>query len=94
MPARSARRLGEARGYKVVENIAYPGNTTEVTSEVQRLKAANPDVVFQLSYTSDALLFVKTYQAARFQSSGLPRLRFRLRGSEVHADRPARTRST
>ena len=50
------------RGYNLVADIAYPANTSEVTSEVQRLKAANPDAVFQISYTSDAILFMKTYK--------------------------------
>lgn len=49
-------------GYKIVENIAYPANTTSMTSEVQRLKAANPDIVLAASYVSDAVLMMKTFK--------------------------------
>jgi len=53
-----------------VADIAYPANTSEVTSEAQRLKAANPDAVFQISYTSDAILFMKTYKQLDFNPAG------------------------
>lgn len=56
----------QERGYDLVADIAYPANTSEVTSEAQRLKAAAPDVVFQISYTSDAVLFMKTYRQLDF----------------------------
>ncbi|NPV69603.1 MAG: ABC transporter substrate-binding protein [Firmicutes bacterium] len=53
-------------GYKVVEKITYPRDSTNVTAEVLRLKKANPDVVLQASYTSDAILFMKTYKDLDF----------------------------
>ncbi len=68
---KTTKKFAEERGYKVVADIAYPANTSEVTSEVQKLKAANPDVVFQVSYTSDAVLFMKTYKQLDFNPQGI-----------------------
>ena len=65
------KKFAQERGYEVVADIAYPANTSEVTSEVQKLKAANPDVVFQVSYTSDAILFMKTYKQLDFNPQGI-----------------------
>ena len=47
-------------GYDVVNNIAYNKAATSLTSEVQRLKAASPDVLLPSSYTADAMLFMRT----------------------------------
>jgi branched-chain amino acid transport system substrate-binding protein len=67
----TTKRFAQERGYQVVADISYPANTSEVTSEVQRLKAANPDVVFQVSYTSDAILFMRTYKQLDFNPQGI-----------------------
>jgi branched-chain amino acid transport system substrate-binding protein len=53
------KMAGDGR-YQVTNNIAYRAKTTSLTSEVQRLKAANPDVLMPSSYTSDAMLFLRT----------------------------------
>jgi len=60
--AKNTRDVAGKYGYEVAVQIAHPTNTTDVTSEVQKLKATNPGVVFQLSYTSDAILFMRTYK--------------------------------
>ena len=54
------RKLAGERGYQVVSDIKYRSNTVSMTSEVQVLKNANPDVVMPSSYTTDAILLVKT----------------------------------
>jgi branched-chain amino acid transport system substrate-binding protein len=58
--ARVQEQLAQTGGYKVVEKLAYRARTTSMQTEVQRLKAANPDVLLPTSYTSDAILFIKT----------------------------------
>ena len=58
--ARVQEQLAQAGGYRVVEKLAYRARTTSMQTEVQRLKAANPDVLLPTSYTSDAILFIKT----------------------------------
>ncbi len=52
--------LAKQGNYKVLEKISYRAKTTSLTSEVQRLKAAAPDVFLPSSYTSDAMLFLRT----------------------------------
>jgi branched-chain amino acid transport system substrate-binding protein len=52
---------GEQR-YPIVEKIIYPAKSTQLTSEVQRIKAANPDLIMQSSYLGDAILSMKTYK--------------------------------
>jgi branched-chain amino acid transport system substrate-binding protein len=53
-------RLAKERGFRVLENIAYKAQTTSLTAEVQRLKAANADVLMPSSYTSDTFLLLRT----------------------------------
>ena len=53
-------KMAKKQGYKVVEKISYKAKTTTLDSEVQRLKAKNPDVLLPSSYTSDTYLFLDT----------------------------------
>ena len=52
--------MAKEQGYKVIEKISYKAKTTTLSSEVQRLKAKNPDVLLPSSYTADAYLFLNT----------------------------------
>jgi len=52
--------------YNLVKQISYPAKTTQLTSEVQSLKAANPNLVMQSSYTADAILSMRTYKELGF----------------------------
>ena len=56
------RRKASEFGMKVVLDIAYPHEATNVEAEVVRLKGAKPDVIFMSSYDSDAILFQKTFK--------------------------------
>jgi branched-chain amino acid transport system substrate-binding protein len=58
--AKVQRALAQKAGYKLVADFAYRYNSTSLTAEVQKLKAANPDVWFPTSYQSDAILFTRT----------------------------------
>jgi branched-chain amino acid transport system substrate-binding protein len=58
--AKVQERFANERGVKIVEKITYKAQTTSLTSEVQRLKASNSDVLFPSSYTSDAFLLLRT----------------------------------
>ena len=57
---RVQERLANERGVKILEKIAYKAQTTSLTSEVQRLKASNADVLLPSSYTSDSFLLLRT----------------------------------
>jgi branched-chain amino acid transport system substrate-binding protein len=58
--SRIEKELAAKAGYQVVADIAYRSRATSLTSEVQKLKAANPDILFPTSYASDAILLNKT----------------------------------
>ena len=53
-------KMAKEQGYKVVQKISYKAKTTSLTPSVQILKAANADVFLPSSYTSDAMLFMRT----------------------------------
>lgn len=44
----------------ITDDISFQGNSTDMTSQVQKIRSANPDAVFTLAFTNDAILFVKT----------------------------------
>ena len=50
-------------GYQVIARIPYNANARDVSAEVLQLKEKNPDVVIFVSYTSDAILFMKTFRS-------------------------------
>jgi branched-chain amino acid transport system substrate-binding protein len=53
------RKLAQAAGIKVVADIKYRGNSPSLSTEAQRLKAANADVLMPSSYTNDAILMLR-----------------------------------
>ncbi len=58
--AKVQEKLAKDNGLKVLEKITYKAQTTSLSSEVQRLKAANADVLLPSSYTSDTFLLLRT----------------------------------
>jgi branched-chain amino acid transport system substrate-binding protein len=54
------RKIAAERGYKVVADIKYKANSPSLTSEVEQLKSADADVLMPSSYTTDAILLVRT----------------------------------
>ena len=58
--ANAQTKLAADRGYKILADIKYRANSPSLTSEVQQLKSANADVIMPSSYTTDAILLVKT----------------------------------
>lgn len=55
-------QYAEEYGYNVVANIPYEAKAADVSSEVQKLKAAGDAVLLQSSYVSDAILYMQTYK--------------------------------
>ena len=49
-------------GYRLVADVAYAAKGTSAIAEVQKVKAASPDVVMPASYTADAILYMKTFK--------------------------------
>lgn len=57
------RKWAKEYGLTIVADVSYTYQATDVTSEVLRIKSANPDVVLHAAYVSDAILFTQTFKA-------------------------------
>jgi branched-chain amino acid transport system substrate-binding protein len=55
------RKLATERGYRLACDIKYKANSPSLSAEVQMIKAADPDVLLPSSYTTDAILLIKTF---------------------------------
>ena len=66
--SRIEKELAAKAGYQVVADIAYRRGATTLSSEVQRLKAANPDIFFPTAYQSDAILLSKTSKELNYNA--------------------------
>src|ERR1700722_2455360 len=56
-------------GFNVVAMISYSANSTDVTPQVLQLKDKKPDVVVFISYTADAILYMKTMKNVDYMPS-------------------------
>src|ERR1700716_1632291 len=64
-------KLAAERGYKIVADIKYRSNSPSLTAEVQQLKAANAQVLMPSSYTTDAILLMKTMAELGYKPSAI-----------------------
>jgi len=62
-----AKKQAEKRGYKIVADIPYPFKSTDVKSEVLKIKAAKPEVIIQASLLGDMMLFAKTFKEQKVE---------------------------
>lgn len=60
--AGSISKVAASRGMKIAQTISYSANGTDVSPQVLQLKNGQPDVVIFISYTSDAILYMKTFK--------------------------------
>jgi branched-chain amino acid transport system substrate-binding protein len=58
--ADAQNRFANQYGYNVVADVKYRAKATSMVSEIQKLRSASPDVILGTSYTSDAILILKT----------------------------------
>jgi branched-chain amino acid transport system substrate-binding protein len=65
------KKYAQEFGYKVVADVSYPNNATDVTSEVGTLVKSKPDVLMHASYITDAILFTKTFKEMGFAPKGI-----------------------
>lgn len=63
---KAVEKFARQSGREIVANIAYAAGTASVNSETQKLAGARPDVAIFASYTSDALLFVRTMREMNY----------------------------
>ena len=57
--------LAKEYGFKLKKSLLYAAKSPDLSSEVRSLKAARPDAMLFASYTSDAILMVKTLKAQK-----------------------------
>lgn len=69
-------------GFELVEDISYSALASNVTSEVLRVRQANPDAVIMSSYIADALLFMSTFKEQDY----FPSVLFGQRGGFASSD--------
>jgi branched-chain amino acid transport system substrate-binding protein len=65
--AKVLREAAKESGFNISIEIPYGANTTDVQSQVLQLKDKKPDVVIFVSYTSDAILYMKTMKALDYR---------------------------
>ncbi|AHV93876.1 ABC transporter substrate-binding protein [Bordetella holmesii] len=63
---KAVEKFAKQYNRQLVANIAYSAGSASVTAEVQKLAAAKPDVAIFASYTSDAMLFVRTMRESKY----------------------------
>ncbi len=59
------KQLAKEYGYNLRKSMLYAAKSADLSSEVRSLKAARPDAMLFASYTSDAILMVKTLKAQK-----------------------------
>jgi len=60
--AKGTKNALTKRGYQVVEEIAYPSATQDVTTYITKVKAARPDAFVVTSFPNDALLVARAVE--------------------------------
>lgn len=60
--ADTLRKYAKERNLEIVADVAYNANSADVSSQVLQLKEKKPDALVFVSYTADAILYVKTMQ--------------------------------
>ncbi len=58
--ATTVREAAQWHGINIVADIAYNANGVDVSPQVLQLKEKNPDAIIFVSYTADAILYMKT----------------------------------
>ena len=61
--AGSVQEAAKSHGFEVVAQIPYNANGADVSSQVLQLKQKNADAVIFISYTADAILYMKTMKS-------------------------------
>ncbi|MBN2875472.1 MAG: ABC transporter substrate-binding protein, partial [Spirochaetales bacterium] len=65
--AEEAKAFSTKAGYKVVADVPYTPGATNLNSEVQRLKAANPDALFGAVLGADYSLMIRTLKQFKWK---------------------------
>jgi branched-chain amino acid transport system substrate-binding protein len=60
--AKGTKEALKKRGYEIVEEIAYPSSSQDVTTYITKIKAARPDALVITSFPNDAVLVGRTME--------------------------------
>jgi branched-chain amino acid transport system substrate-binding protein len=60
--AEVTKEVAAQRGYEITATIPHGNGVSDVTPEASKVESADPDAVFQASYTPEAILFTKTFR--------------------------------
>jgi branched-chain amino acid transport system substrate-binding protein len=63
---KAVEKFAKDSGREIVGNIAYSAGSPSLNAEAQKLAAIKPDVAIFASYTSDAMLFVRTMRQMKY----------------------------
>jgi len=63
---KAVEKYAKQSGREIIANIAYSAGSPSLNAETQKLAAAKPDVAIFASYTSDAMLFVRTMRQMKY----------------------------
>jgi branched-chain amino acid transport system substrate-binding protein len=69
--SKAQEKFAKQYGYTIATKIAYPSQASDLSSEVMKLKSQNVDVVMQVSYTSDAILFTKAMKSMDYNPKAI-----------------------
>lgn len=69
--AKVLEQVAKEEGFNIGLQIPYSANTTDVQAQVLKLKDTKPDVVIFVSYTSDAILYMKAMKALDYKPAVL-----------------------
>jgi len=69
--AEITEQKAKEHGYEMVAKILIQTGTTDLSSEVQKLKASKPDALISGIYISDQLLFINTAKELDFDVDGM-----------------------
>jgi branched-chain amino acid transport system substrate-binding protein len=57
--------------FRLVGEVSYPHSTSDVSTEVTKLKYMKPDVLLTVSYVSDSILIIRTIKETKFNLMGI-----------------------
>ena len=65
------KHVGKRSSLKIIDYVAYPTQTKDLTSEILKVKALKPDIILSCNYLQDAILMVRTLYEQKVDCLGI-----------------------
>jgi branched-chain amino acid transport system substrate-binding protein len=65
------KHVGKRSSLKIIDYIAYPTQTKDMTSEILKVKSLKPDIIISVNYLPDAVLMMRTLYEQRVDCLGI-----------------------